>query len=63
MEKKTKENEDIGNHHNTKCHRMIEEVLVANSNTIYREIVVITSKNAGPMVDTVKDCSEDDVKY
>ena len=56
LEKKTKENEEIKEI--IKTQKVIEEVLVANSNAIKRidrEIVEITSKKSVPIVDTLEE--------
>ena len=62
LEKKTKENEEIKEI--IKTQKVIEEVLVANSNAIKkidREIVEITSKKSVPIVDTLEESIEKEV--
>ena len=63
LDKRTKENEEIKEI--IKTQKVIEEVLVANSDAIKRidrEIVEINSKKARPVVDTVEESTEDEVK-
>ena len=63
LEKKTKENEEIKEI--IKTQKVVEEVLVDNSNAIRRidrEIVEITSKISVPIVDTLEECHEEEVR-
>ena len=62
LEKKTKENDEIKEI--IKTQKVIEEVLVANSNAIKRidrEIVEITSKKSVPIVDTLEERTDKEV--